>query len=129
MSTADGTHPGTPDPAPGLPTVKPLSEILSRGADATPPLPVDESAAALEQRLQKETDGRQEDKFYSFAIGTVLFDAAIFPHQSWIGIICIFLLEIVLLIALAKRLGNEFITMLLMRVFHRILEWTAPGKD
>lgn len=59
-----------------LPATRPISEVLARGADALPPLPVDESAAALELRLQKETDGRQEDKFYAIAIGTVLADIA-----------------------------------------------------
>jgi hypothetical protein len=111
------------------PAAKPISEILAPGADATPPLPVDESAAALEQRLQKETDGRQEDKFYSIAIGTVLLDAALFQHIPWIGIVCIFLLELVILLGLAKRLGNEHVTMLLDYLFHKLCERIGLGKD
>ena len=111
------------------PAFKPISEILARGADANPPLPVDESAAALEQQLQKETDGRQEDKFYSIAIGTILVDMAMFQHLPWIGIICIFLLELVILLGLAKRLGNEHVTILLDYLFHKLCERIGLGKD
>jgi hypothetical protein len=112
-------------------TTKSISEVLNRGADASPPLPVDESAAALESRLQKETDARLEDRFYAIAIGTVLLDAAVFEHLSWIRIICIFLLELVVLLGLAKRLGNEHVTILLDYLFHQICEkiglWPPKG--
>jgi hypothetical protein len=111
------------------PASKPISEILARGTDASPPLPVDESAAALEQQLQKETDGRQEDRFYSIAIGTVLIDMAVFQHLPWIGIICIFLLELVILLGLAKRLGSEHVTILLDYLFHKLCERIGLGKD
>ena len=123
MSTGDDPNQELPPETGGtLPAVKTISEVLGRGADDTPPLPVDESAAALELRLQKETDGRQEDRFYSIAIGTVLVDMAVFQHLSWIGIICIFLLEIVILLGLAKRLGSEHVTMLLDYLFHQMCE-------
>ena len=122
--TRDSTEAGLPAPA-----SKPISEILARGADASPPLPVDESAAALEAQLQKEVDGRQEDKFYSIAIGTVLIDMAMFQHLSWIGIVCIFLLELVILLGLAKRYGNEHITILLNYLFHKFCERIGIGKD
>jgi hypothetical protein len=92
-------------------------------------LPVDESAAALEQRLQKEIGGRQEDKFYAIAIGTVLLDMAMFQHLSWLGIVCIFLLEIVILLGLAKRLGMEHVTILLDYLFHQICEKIGLGRN
>lgn len=108
---------------------KPFSEVLDRGVDSAPPLPVDESAAALEARLQGEMDGRQEDRFYSIAIGTVLIDMAVFQHMPWIGIVCIFLLEIVILLGLAKRLGSEHVTLLLDYLFHQICEKIGLGKS
>ncbi|WP_445490262.1 hypothetical protein [Rhodopseudomonas sp. RCAM05734] len=110
-------------------TTKPISEILARGTDASPPLPVDESAAALEQRLQKETDGRQEDKFYAIAIGTVLLDMAMFQHLSVIGTVCIFVLEIIILLGLAKRLGSEHVTILLDYLFYQLCKWIGLGKS
>jgi hypothetical protein len=124
MSTGD--EPSSPA---NLPTHRPISDILSRGTDAHPPLPVDESAAALELRLQKETDGRQEDKFYAIAIGTVLLNTAVFQHLPWIGIVCIFLLELVVLLGLAKRLGSEHVTVLLDFLFHKLCERIGLGKD
>ena len=78
LTEAGGTRPAT----------KPISEVLEHGADALPPLPVDESAAALELQLQREMDGRQEDRFYTIVIGAVLIDMAVFQHLSWIGIVC-----------------------------------------
>lgn len=127
------TGPEPPSPPPeggGPPTVtKPFSEVIARGVDALPPLPVDESAAALELRLQKETDGRQEDRFYGIAIGTVLMDMAVFEHLPWIGIVCIFLLELVILLGLAKRFGNEHVTILLNYLFHKLCERIGLGKD
>jgi hypothetical protein len=116
-----------PETGATVPATRTISEVLSRGADALPPLPVDESAAALEARLQKELDGRQEDRFYAFFAGTILIDMAMFQHLPWIGTICIFILEIIFLTGLAKRLGNEFVTILLSRLFHRALSWI--GKD
>lgn len=127
MSTDDAPNQETTEPK--SPVRKPIPEILTRGTDSIPPLPVDESAAALETQLQKETDGRNEDRFYAFAIGTVLFDAAIFQHVSWIGVVCIFLLEIVILLGLAKRWGNEHVTILLNYLFHKFCERIGLGKD
>lgn len=119
MSTDSGP-PNQPD-QPALPApAKPISDILRRGTDAIPPLPVDESAAALEQRLQKEIDGRSEDKFYFIAFGVILIDAIIFKDQSWVSIVCIFLLELIVLLGLAKRLGNEHVSILLEILFHRV---------
>ena len=107
---------------------KSISEVLARGSDATPPLPVDESAAALEARLQKETDGRQEDKFWAFFIGTILLDTSIFQHLPWIGIVSIFLLEVIGLLGLAKRFGIETVDVLLTHLFHRLIEMIGSGK-
>lgn len=131
MSIGEGPSQEPPRDSGALPATKPISEVLSRGADALPPLPVDESAAALETRLQREMDGRQEDRFWAFAIGAILLDMAVFQHLSWIAIICIFLLEIVVLLGLAKRLGNEHATILLDYLFHQFCEriglWPPKG--
>jgi hypothetical protein len=127
MSTSDG--PSKPTEPSSLPAPrKPISDVLSRGTDAVPPLPVDESAAALELRLQRELDGRRQDKFYGIAIGTVLIDMAVFQHLSWIGIVCIFLLELVILTGLARQFGNEHITILLDYLFHKLLERIGLGS-
>lgn len=128
MSTGDDQRPKQTDNSKSSPN-KPIAEVLGRGVDSPRPLPVDESAAALELRLQKETDGRQEDRFYGIAIGTVLIDMVVFQHLSAVGIICIFLLEIVVLLGLAQRLGNEFITILLSHLFHKLCDRLGMGKD
>lgn len=110
-----------------LPATKPIGEVLSRGVDALPPLPVDESAAALELRLQKVLDERQEERFYGVLVATVLIDMIVFEHLSWIGIICIFLLELVILTGLARKLGSEHVTILLDYLFHQFCEKIGLG--
>jgi hypothetical protein len=128
MSTDAESNRQPTEPA-ALPTpAKPIAEVLAR-KDGDPPLSIDESAAALEARLQKETDGRQEDRWYAIAIGTVLADMAVFQHLPWIGIICIFLLELVILLGLARRLGNEHATILLDYLFHQFCARIGLGKD
>ena len=128
MSTDAGPN-SEPEGDVSHPVTKPFSEVIARGADALPPLPVDESAAALELRLQKETDGRQEDRFYAIAFCTILVDMAVFQHLPSIGIVCIFVLELVILLGLAKRLGNEHVTILLDYLFHKLCERIGLGKD
>ena len=58
-----------------------------------------------------------------------MIDMAVFQHLSWIGIICIFLLEIIILIGLARRLGSEHITILLDYLFHKMCERIGLGRD
>jgi hypothetical protein len=95
-----------------------FTDIVER----THPTKVDESAATLELRLQKEADGRNEDRFYAYAIGTILLDMAMFQHLPVVGILCVFVLEIVILLGLARRLGNEHVTILLDFLFRKLCE-------
>lgn len=116
-----------PDYLGTVPAPAPNYEILNRGSDAAASQPVDESAAALESRLQKELDGRQEDRFYGLLIGTVLLDIIAFEHLPWVGIICVFLLQLVILLAIARRLGSEHITILLDYLFYQLCEKIGLG--
>ncbi|HWK96228.1 MAG TPA: hypothetical protein VNR39_12480 [Pseudolabrys sp.] len=101
--------------------------VLDKGADAKPPLPVDESAAALELALQREVDDRREERFYWILVSVVLADMAMFPHMSWVSVVCTFLLEVITLIGLAQKLGNEKISILLDYLFHQICEKIGLG--
>jgi hypothetical protein len=118
MST-DAGPPSQPE-KPSLPVpTKPISDILAP-SDGSPSLPVDASAAALGERLQKEIDGRNEDKFYFISFGVILLDALIFKDMSSVAIVCLFLLELIVLLGLAKRFGNEHVSILLEILFHRV---------
>lgn len=130
MSTdAEPSH-KPPEPAVQLPAShKPIAEVLARGTDASPPLPVDESAAALELTLQREMDARREERFYWILACVLLIDFAMFPHTPWLGILCTFMLEVVALIGLAQQLGNERISILLDYLFHQICEKIGLGRS
>ena len=69
----------------------------------------------------------KRNAFTGFSIATVLIDMIVFEHQSWVGIVCIFLLELVMLTGLARKLGSEHVTLLLDYLFHQICEKIGLG--
>lgn len=101
---------------------KPISDVLARGTDAAPPLPVDVSAAALEAALQKEADERREERFYWIGSCVVLLDLATFPHLGFIAVICVFLIELLVLAGLARKYADERIAIAVDRIIASICE-------
>lgn len=77
---------------------------------------------ALELALQREADSRREERLYWILVCTIFFDVATFPHLSWIAVVCVFLLEVVTLLGLARRLGNEYVVILMERLFLTICD-------
>jgi hypothetical protein len=115
----------SPYPTPTLSpntTPEPRPADFSTIASKSTPTKVDESAAALELALQKEADERREERFYWICGSTVLIDIASFPHIGWIGIICIFVLEIAILFGLARKYADEKIAIALERILISICE-------
>lgn len=67
----------------------------------------DEQIAALEDDLQSEKDGRNNDRFLAALGFIILFDSLIFRDTSWVGSLVVLFFEILLILVLAKRLGVE----------------------
>lgn len=89
---------------------------------------VDESAAALERALQRQIDGRREERFFWIFTLVIFGDVNAFSViQNWAGGIAIFLLELVFLLGLAKFLGVEHIIVPLERVLNKYIP--SESKD
>jgi hypothetical protein len=76
----------------------------------------------LEAALQKEADERREERFCWIFVCAFFVDLATFQHLNWIGVIFVFLLEVIFLIVMARKYANEEIVMLLQRVFNAVTE-------
>lgn len=86
-------------------------DVVAPGIDTVPrPL------AALEAALQKELHERREERFYWICACVVLMDLATFPRLGVVAIICVFLIELLGLAALARKYADERIVIAIDRV-------------
>ncbi|MHC2294403.1 hypothetical protein [Bradyrhizobium barranii] len=92
---------------------------------------VETSAAALEAALQKEADERREERFYWICACITLIDLATFPHLGFVAVICIFLIQIVALAALARKYADENIAIAIDKIIASICDelWRNLGDD
>lgn len=80
----------------------------------------------ISDELEQIKDKRLEERFFAFLIIIILFDALIFHHiQSWGGALVIGILEIFLLIMLAKRSGIQEVD----ELFDKILRSVGRNSD
>lgn len=84
-------------------------DVLAPGMDAVPPL------GTLEAALQKELKERREERFYWICACVVLLDLATFPYLGFVAIICVFLIELLGLAALARKYADERIVIAIDR--------------
>jgi hypothetical protein len=104
---------------------KNLGDVFAEMALRTQVTKTDESVAELESELQREKDGRREERFYMVALSSVLLDGIMFPHISAVGIIFIGAVQLVCLIGLARFLGVDTVVVL----FERLLaQMRLPGS-
>jgi len=94
------------------------SNDLAKTEGAALPSPVDESAAALEAAVQREIRKRREERFFWIFAVVILVDFIALRSLSWIVGILIILMELILLVGLAKWLGIEWIA----APFDRLIE-------
>nr|WP_249788950.1 hypothetical protein [Bradyrhizobium sp. BRP19] len=90
----------------------------------TPSAPnvIEKSAAALEAALQKEADERREERFYWICACIALIDLATFPHLGFVAVICVFLIEILALAALARKYADENIAIAIDKIVASICD-------
>jgi len=84
-------------------------DVLAPGVDAASPL------VALEAALQKELRERREERFYWICACVVLMDLATFPRLGFFAILCVFLIELLGLAALARKYADERIVIAIDR--------------
>lgn len=77
----------------------------------------DEQIAELQSELERCRDGRNEDRFMAGLIVLILFDVLAFSSMDgWGGPIAILVLEIFLIIPLAKRFGVDVVELWIDKV-------------
>ena len=87
-----------------------------------------EAYSELGEDLEKTADNRAEERFIWIVVCIILFDCFVFSQiENWAGAIVIGIIELVLIIALAKRLRVEEIAKLLGRFMDRVGDLPEKG--
>jgi hypothetical protein len=75
----------------------------------------------LQKKLDYERDARREERFVYIVVMVILLDVVFFSIMpSFGGPIALLILELLILIPLAKRMGMEEIATILDRVLNRV---------
>lgn len=89
----------------------------------------DAQVERLQAELTRERDARREDQFFGIVILAAIFDIAFFSvTPSFGGPLALLLLQLLILIPLAKRMGMEEIAQMIDRVLGRIAGRTGTGE-
>ena len=82
----------------------------------------------LQEKLTKEKDERREDRFIGIVMLILLFNIVFFTVMpSFGGPLAILILELLILIPLAKRMGMEQVATMIDRVLSRIASGAGDG--
>lgn len=97
-------------------------------AISTPPK-IAEAVASLEEKLAAEKDGRLEDRFI-FLVVIVIFLDIFFLKDAANAVlpIVVLILELIVLLLLAKRLGNEGVSRVLDGLMHGLFKKHSGGE-
>lgn len=91
------------------------------------PSPQDKQIQELQAKLIYEKDARLEERFVYLVVAVMLLDVVFFTVMpTFGGPIALLILELLVLIPLAKRMGMEEIARILGRVLDRMV---AKGGD
>ena len=105
-----------------------LEEFCEDDNSALPARTADE-IAKLEDDLQHERDSRKEERFYWILALVISMDVSAFQRLGGVQVVFIFLLELVLLIPLAKYLGVDWMVELLKALLFKVLDkFPSIGK-
>ena len=123
MNTEQEPKPGTRSSLPAL-----QGDFAAALGKTTGVTKIDDAAATLEFRLQREADLRREERFgWIFAI-SLLADALVFPNLGW-SVVPVFLLQVVFLIFMARWLGIDAVVILLERIFDKYIAHNSHDSD
>jgi hypothetical protein len=96
---------------------------LLLGTDSGEVSKQDRQIEELQQQLARERDGRNEDRFVGIVCLVMLLDVVFFTVMpTFGGPIALLILELLILIPLARRMGMQEIATLLGRVLDRMVD-------
>lgn len=94
------------------------------------PTKKDEQIDELQKDLAYERDARKEERFIFIVLFIIVFDIMLFTVMPTSGgPIAIVVLEILMLIPLAKRMGMEEVAKMLSRMLDRVAGKAASGDE
>jgi len=80
-----------------------------------------EQVSDLQEQLEKERDARREDRFVYLTLLTILLDVVFFSVMPNLGgPIALLVLELLILVPLAKRLGMQEVAQIISGVLNRV---------
>lgn len=83
----------------------------------------DDQIAVLEQDLQKEKDGRKEDRFVFLLVLIIIGDVwSFFYMHVWSAPFALLILEALLLLVVARRLGVDHVAVFMDRLLNKAVE-------
>ncbi|MGL5446457.1 MAG: hypothetical protein ACRDBL_04020 [Rhabdaerophilum sp.] len=89
----------------------------------------DEQIAELQQKLAASQDARREDLFLFIVVSVILLDIVFFSVMpTFGGPIALVLLQALILVPLARRMGMEEVAQLLSRVLDRLADKAKRGE-
>jgi hypothetical protein len=92
-------------------------DVLASGE----PTKRDQQVEELQEQLTQEQDARKEDRFVFIVVTVLLLDVCFFTVMpTFGGPLALLVLELLILIPLAKRMGMQEIAQILSRVLHRM---------
>jgi hypothetical protein len=105
---------GSQKPKPDSPV-----EFRTEGSEVNTKLAA--AAGELGEDVERATDSRAEERFVWIVVCIILFDCLIFRDmESWTGPLVIGIIQLVLIIALAKKLQVDYVANLLTRFMDRV---------
>lgn len=91
--------------------------------------PLAEVVAKLETEIEAVKDARLEERFIWIVVVISLFDSMIFGSmESWSAPVIIGLIELVLLVVLARRYGIQEVDQMLAKFLDRAADLTHKSK-
>lgn len=89
----------------------------------------DKQIEELQERLTDERDGRNEDRFVGIVCLVILLDVVFFSVMpTFGGPLALLVLELLILIPLARRMGMEEIAQIINSVIHRLAGKANDGE-
>ena len=87
------------------------------------PTKSDQLVEELQEALTQERDARREDRFIFIAVGVVLLDIMLFSVMpSFGGPLAILVLQLMILLPLAQRMGMEDVAQIISGVLGRLAD-------
>lgn len=89
----------------------------------------DQQIEELQEQLERERDGRNEDRFVGIVCLVLLLDVVFFSVMpTFGGPLALLVLELLILIPLARRMGMQEVAQILDRVLQRMAGKTGDGQ-